>query len=273
LSTENRMIPQVVHFVWINATRDFGEGEYAAIQSAVNNTGYLVNLHTNLLPETISGPYNPYNITTPKFSICYNTFSDYDGFKMPVGALSDIYRVKILHQYGGIYSDCDILWFKDIAVDLGACNFLGSYENDHPRYQTVVNGLMGSAAGFPPLLELIKEMDAIIDKYKSKGITDITTLPKAHWTFFKVSIVFVKKHADVLLPQKEFFRNGFRRIGRNLLLAGIPLQEKAAKLVPVPVVSKTPLQLDDITGFHWYNYLYNYSDVIQLPGLRQKSGY
>lgn len=264
------MIPKVLHFIWINESRDFGEGEYASIQSALRNTSYDVVLHTNILQGTINSPYDPYSIFSPRFSICFDMFADYSDFKMPVGALSDIYRVKILYDEGGIYSDTDILWFKDTDVDLSACNFVGSYENDHPRYRTVVNGLMASAPGFAPLLTLIKEMESIIAKHKSRGVYDIRDLKRSHWTFFKISTEFVKIAADVMLPQKDFFRNGFRRIGRNLMAKGVVLRPHAASLVAKFNKSKTPVQLDGITGFHYYNYLYDFSDILQLDGLREK---
>jgi hypothetical protein len=268
-------IPKVVHFIWINGTRDFAWGEYVAVLSCILNTSYDVMLHTNLKPKQIKSKYNPYKLKKyKKFQIVKEDFTfDVNGLKLTFASLSDYHRMNILYEHGGIYSDTDILWFKDIEEDVAKLDFFGSYENSHPQYNTLTNAIIGSKKHYKPLLELNKEFNGIVEKVKEKGITDIsdkTKYPKTHWTFFKPSVDFIRKHADLLLPQKEFYRNGARRIGKNLIKVGVKLDEYAKKLAGEVKDTVVKIQLEDVTGFHWYNYLYDFEDIIQLPGMKEK---
>ncbi len=268
-------IPKTVHFVWINGTRDFSQGEYIAVLSAILNTSYDVVLHTNLSPKQIKSKYNPYKLKKyKKFSVQKEDFSfGIHGLKLTFASLSDYYRMNILYKYGGIYSDTDILWFRDIPQDFSKIDFFGSYENGHPQYNTLTNAIIGSKKGYKPLLELQKTFDEIVENVKEKGITDIsdkTKFPKTHWTFFKASVDFIRKNAKMLLPQKEFYRNGARRIGKNLLKLGVKIDDYAKKLAGEVKETVINIQLDDVTGFHWYNYLYDFEEIIQLPGMKEK---
>lgn len=268
-------IPKVIHFVWINGTRDFSQGEYVAILSAIMNTSYQVVLHTNLKPKQIKSKYNPYKLKSyKKFSIQKEEFNfDIHGLKLTFASLSDYYRMNILYEHGGIYSDTDILWFRDIPQDFSKIDFFGSYENQHPQYDTLTNAIIGSKKHYKPLLELGKTFDTIVEEVKEKGITDMsdkTKYPKTHWTFFKPSVDFIRKNAKLLLPQKEFYRNGARRIGKNLLKVGVKIDPYAKKLAGELGESVVKIQLDDVTGFHWYNYLYDFEEIIQLPGMKEK---
>ena len=247
-----QMIPPVLHFIWINRGRLFGQGEYHALRTAIRNTSYQVILHTDLNEDTETAPdSNPYALLgiDDKFVIKKETFRT--DLAVSAASLSDLYRLEILHREGGIYSDMDIIWLRDIPVDMNARLF-GAWENQ--SYKCAVNGLFGMEQGYPGIPDLIKSL--LDELRRKKKVT--------HWVFFKPTTLFIKSHADVMLPQKLFFRNGWRRIGRLLQHEGVELPEELTKQLGTSAVQK--LRFDHIVGFHWYAYYFKWSDIAaRLP--------
>ena len=264
------MIPNILHFIWIRGDRDFGKGEFLSVCSALCNTTYDVVLHTDQADN--GTPYNPWQIQHPRFRIRPTVFPrDICGVKARMANLSDIWRIRILHEMGGYYSDLDFIWFHDFDIS-ESCQFVSAYEN--PTYRTVANAWMGAVPGFEPLTELLLKFEAVFESLAQRGITDLTTvtnaeagLPKHHLLLWRITGDFCKSHAEIL-PRKQFYRNGWRRIGRVLRRAGIPLKQT----VPTKLLGETNdlLKLDDITGFHFYATFYDIEQLLELPDFAAK---
>jgi hypothetical protein len=58
---------------------------------------------------------------------------------------SDIVRLWALSEYGGLYSDMDILFFKPVLIP-NKCNLIISYDEDNLKYCS--NGTLGFSNGF-----------------------------------------------------------------------------------------------------------------------------
>ena len=241
------MIPPTLHFIWISRDKLFGQGQYHALRTAIRNTSYQVVLHTNLLETDVTAEgSNPYTLLgiDDKFLIKHQEFRT----DLPVTAasLSDLYRLEILHREGGIYSDLDMLWFRDIPVDMNVKLF-GAWENQ--SYKCAVNGLFGMEKGCAGIPELIANL---LGELKRRKKID-------HWIFFKPTTEYIKSHACVMLPQKLFFRNGWRRIGRLLQESGVVLREELTSQLGKAKVQK--LRFDGIVGFHFYAYYFGWEDI------------
>ena len=263
------MIPRLLHFVWIQGTgpKTFGYGEFLSVVSALTNTTYDVMLHTNLTPAA-ANPYCPYRIVHPRFRIQRRDMPlAVHGVKARMANLSDIWRIKVLQEHGGLYSDTDILWFGDVS--LPEADFVAAYEN--PSYKTVANAFLAAVPGYAPLAGLLETFDGVFHALAAKGVTDLTVDPPAglskhHVLLWKTTGDFSKAHG-VLLGKQHFYRNGWRRIGRCLRRAGVPLKP----VVDVTALGNTDdrLQLKGLTGFHYYATLYDIEQLLDLPDFRE----
>lgn len=81
----------------------------------------------------------------------------------------DIARLEILHQYGGIYADCDTECLKPLEPLLKHHMFLPQSPNDT---SLVTNAVMGAAAGHPFLDALIRDLPANAAAYRGKRLVD-----------------------------------------------------------------------------------------------------
>lgn len=245
----------ILHFIWINATKHFGRGELAAMVSALENTTYDVYLHTNLLEGQVE--YDPYLLTDPRVKIIHTEFErEYNGVKLIPAHISDLYRLQVLHDYGGIYSDLDILWLRELPVDLSENKLVVSYENQ--AYRSVNNGMFAAQKGDTRLLDLITELKG----YIKPGMK--------YLTLFKPTRVFLKANATTIIPQRYFYLNAFRRLGRAIAAHGGSMTEHAAKLcTPARTI---PIHFTDVVGFHWYNSLYSFDDVVKVPAVLETFG-
>jgi len=245
----------ILHFIWINATKNFGRGELAAIVSVLENTTYEVYLHTNLLEGQVE--YDPYLLTDPRVKIIYTEFEkEYNGVKLIPAHISDMYRLQVLHDYGGIYSDLDILWLRELPVDLSENKLVVSWENQ--AYRSVNNGMFAAHKGDTRLLDLITELKTYIK------------VGMRYLTLFKPSRVFLKTNATIIIPQRCFYLNAFRRLGRAIAANGGTLGTNAKGLcTPAKLI---PIHFTDVVGFHWYNSLYSFDDVVKVPAVLETFG-
>lgn len=226
------MIPLFLHFIWISDKKPFGKLEYLSLLSALKNTPYQIYLHTNLQPGQ-AGIYDPFSLHHERFSILQQPFiCEYRGIKVRPATLSDILRIKILEQYGGIYSDLDILWFKPIPFDLSHVRLLSTWQNQ--SYKILTNWILAAEKGYN-FQEIYKNFDTIFDSLKQRNISSVDndTL-KDHLTLFKASGDFFKQHSDLILKRNYFGKNTWKNIWR-FLTDQIP-QEK--------------IVLKDICGLH-----------------------
>ena len=225
------MIPNLLHFIWIQK-KCFGRQEYLCLASALKNTKYRVILHTNLLAGE-AGKYCPYALVSDRFSIDYQSYSlVYRGVLLRAATLSDILRIKILQEQGGIYSDLDMLWFKPLPTWVRWQKLVGIWQNQ--SYKILTNAIIISRQGydFDPLL---KSFDHIIDSYRQKGILDLSgDSLKEHLTLFKATGDFMKQRANFILKARFFMKNNWRKIYGFLTGS----------------LSADKLKFDDICGFH-----------------------
>ena len=207
------MIPPLLHFIWIQK-KQFGYQEFLCLKSALKNTPYQVTLHTNLKPGE-AGIYCPYALQHPRLSVDFQPYSlEYKGIKVRPATLSDILRIQILQEQGGIYSDMDMLWLKPFPISLDTPSLVASWQNQ--AYKIVTNWMIASEKNynFTPLLE---EFDSIFEVLKKKGVKSIEgdTL-KEHLTLFKATSTFLRTHSDVLLKRCHFGKNTWKNIWRFL---------------------------------------------------------
>lgn len=245
-------IPKLLHCIWINR-RDFGEGEYTSIASAIKNTSYKVVLHTDIQPNQIKGKFNPYNILkkTDKFQIVPTTFPDdntIEGVVLPVALVSDVFRVNILYKWGGMYSDLDILWLEDLPVELSKLNCIGTY--DLESYKHLTNSFMGCAKGYKPFKELSKLTTELLQHEYERGNRDMREGKTNYFRLYKLQCALIKEHADYILPQRVINKNTHARIGRV-------------------IKGEDKLRLTDISAFNWYNSMYKFEDIKQMPGFKE----
>ena len=225
------MIPNLLHFIWIQK-RDFGRIELLCLKSALKNTPYEIILHTNLKPGE-AGIYCPYTLINTKFSIDYQPYSCfYKGVQIRAATLSDILRIQILQEHGGIYSDLDMLWLKPIPKEFMKNSLLGVWQNQ--SYKILTNYIIGCEREYNFSL-LLKEFDMIFDFMIQRNVTDITgDTIKEHLTLFKSTGAFLKKNASHILKKHYFGKNNWRVIYRFL-------NEEAPE---------STLVLKDICGIH-----------------------
>jgi hypothetical protein len=244
-------IPRTIHFIWKNQ-RDFGEGEYVSIMSAILNTTYIVALHTDILPGKIV-KYDPYEIAKKheKFCIFQTIFpsdNKVNGVELHVAMVSDIFRVNILHKYGGMYSDCDILWLRDLPVDFDTIDLIGTY--DLESYKHLTNSFMGCALGYEPFLELHKLTMDLLDKEYERGNRNLSKGKTNYFRIYKLQCAFIKARANHILPQRIINKNTHARISRV-------------------IKGDDNLRMKDLYAFNWYNSMHTFEDVKKMPGFRE----
>jgi hypothetical protein len=261
-------IPRILHFIWIQGDRPFGKGEWVSLMSALKNTGYQVMLHTDMFPEDVK-EYDPLTLKMDRYTCVRHLMSHtVHGVKARMANLSDIWRIKVLHEYGGIYSDLDIIWFRE--VDFGPFDYrlVTAYEN--PSYKTAANAFIAAAKGDPRLATLEGILDGIFESLAKRGITDLTVNPvrglsKHHVLLWKPTGDFMKANADHIFGKQPFYKNGWRRIGRKLRNLGVALKP----VVDLKALEGTDDRIDrrGITGFHYYATLYDYDQIRRIPDL------
>jgi hypothetical protein len=155
------MIPKIIHFIWFdNKGEPFPEKNILTLTSAVKNTLCEVWLHTNNpsynipgvktkiieFPTIINGVvFNPDEIIETKSNVGKYS-SIHKGSR--ISHMTDIVRLDILKKYGGIYSDCDVLWFRS-PFELFNKEFVIGFQNK--SYKILCNAVIMSRPGHPAL--------------------------------------------------------------------------------------------------------------------------
>jgi hypothetical protein len=226
------MIPSLIHFIWIQVNKPFSRQEYLCLKSAIKNTPYQVHLHTNLRPGQAE-QYCPYALVGDRLTIHQEDYvCEYKGIQVRPATLSDILRIKILQEYGGVYSDLDMLWFKPLPIPMDQYSLVSTWQN--PSYKIVANYVLASVKGYnwTPLLE---EFDKIFDDLiKKKKDSVAGESLKEHLTLFKATGDFLKKHSDIIIRKIYFGRNTWKNIWRFL----------------TDQVPESKITLEDICGIH-----------------------
>ena len=266
-------VPLTVHTIWIqdpSSNRTFGIGEWLSILSLLKNTEYRVLLHTNLVAG--QSEYDPYRISHDRFLINQRTFDlTWHGVRMRPANLSDIERIRILHEHGGIYADLDIWWLRPLPDFHPADTLLAAYEN--PSYKTVANAFLAAqTVGHPVLRELLREMEYRFIALQSSGTLDLTANPatglsRYHTLLWKLTGDFLKQNHATILGRAHFYKNGWRRIGRELRRHGVALDA----VVDQSLLGHTNdrVKLDGIAGYHYYAGLYTAAQALKIPVIEE----
>jgi hypothetical protein len=234
----------------------------------LKNTDYHVRLHTNLVAG--QSHYDPYGITHDRFGIEHKEFDmTCYGVRMRAANLSDMERIRILYEHGGIYADLDIWWIDSIDMT-DTKDLVAAYEN--PSYKTVTNAFLAAkTAGSPILKELLEQMQQRFVALKNRGITDLTANPAAglsphHVLLWKLTGDTFKSTATIM-PRAYLYKNGWRRIGRVLHRMGVQLKPS----VDVKLLGGTDdsVRLEGISGFHHFAELYSAEQVLQIDTVKQ----
>ena len=269
-------IPNICHFIWIDSG-GWGWPQAVSLGSALANTRYEVWLHTNLKPGD-AAEYDPYDVSHERLKIVPRAFpSHIHGVKARAANLSDIARIEILYEHGGIYSDLDILWLRSVEFGVPPASkelrLISAFEN--PSYKTVADAFIAAVPRHPALAELLTLMDYRFACVAAAGVLDLTVFSgpdaiKYHTILWKLIGNHLKAHADLLLGRREFYKNGWRRIGRQLRAAGVPLRP----IVDERLLGSTADRFDltGAVGYHWYATMYPLADQMLCPAIAAKIG-
>jgi hypothetical protein len=148
-----------------------------------------------------------------------------------------------------------------------SANMVIAYEN--PAYKTVTNAFMcAPRGGWPPLLQLQRDMLGRIASLAARGIVDLTGNPtrgiSAHHTLlWKLTGETMKEHGAVLIGKRHFYHNGWRRIGRTL--RGLGVAFKPSVNPDQLGTTNDKVSLVDIDGIHHFAELFSAEQVLQIP--------
>lgn len=231
-----------LHFIWYSK-RNFGKGEFYSLLSALKNTTYDVFLHTDqgeciYDPRALLSKYPKLRIIETKFDTKLN------GQELHPAFVSDIYRLKILTEYGGIYSDLDVLWLRDLPFEIND-KLNCFWENE--AYKIIQNAVIIAPKGFS-----FQEYLTMLDEISKKKSIEVKGT-KSYIVFVRAFSKYVKQQTDVVMHKKvHFYKNGWRKIQR--VMEGIG-----------------ELNFDGSSGFHWYNSLCNLDVLLDKSAiLKQK---
>ena len=204
------MIPKIIHYCW------FGRGEK---------------------PELAKKCIASWKKSCPDFEICEWNEDNCDYLSIPFMAeayaakkyafVSDVMRLIVLEQYGGVYFDTDVEVVRDISPLLDDEGFIG-FEND----QFVNSGQVMAAKAHHPVIQ------AMIEEYKKLRFTnaDGTTTP----------VGCPRLNTDVME------RFGLIRNGREQVVAGIHVYS-ADYFNPMDSTTGKLTKTENTYSIHWYS--------------------
>jgi hypothetical protein len=128
------------------------------IETALLNTTFEIYIHSNVEFEYPRDPRVHFHLRDFDLNIKGIPFKEdnpkYDGKNgKRIAHIADIYRLEILYEYGGIYSDFDVLWLRNPWEYLDHKLVIG-YTNK--AYKILCNAVLMSEKGHPALLEYKK---------------------------------------------------------------------------------------------------------------------
>ena len=204
------MIPKIVHYCW------FGRGEK---------------------PELAKKCIASWKKFCPDFEIREWNEDNCDYLAMPFMAeayaakkyafVSDVMRLAVLEQYGGVYFDTDVEVLRDISPLLGDEGFIG-FEND----QYVASGLTIAAEAHHPVIQ------AMIEEYK-----------KLHFAGDDGSVTPVGcPHLNTDVME----RFGLVRNGKEQVVSGIHIYPEDY-FNPMDSVTGKLTKTENTYSIHWYS--------------------
>ena len=204
------MIPKIIHYCW------FGRGEK---------------------PELAKKCIASWKKFCPDFEIREWNEDNCDYLAMPFMAeayaakkyafVSDVMRLVVLEQYGGVYFDTDVEVVRDISPLLGDEGFIG-FENE----QFVNSGQVMAVVPHQPVVQ------AMIEEYKKMHFTNVDGSLNA--------VGCPHRNTDVME------RFGLVRNGQEQLVAGIHVYP-ADYFNPLDSVTGKLTKTENTYSIHWYS--------------------
>ena len=204
------MIPKIIHYCW------FGRGEK---------------------PELAKKCIASWRKSCPDFEIWEWNEGNCDYLSIPFMAeayaakkyafVSDVMRLIVLEQYGGVYFDTDVEVLRDISPLLDDEGFIG-FEND----QFVNSGQVMAAKAHHPVIQ------AMIEEYKKLHFTNTDGTA--------TSVGCPRLNTDVME------RFGLIRNGREQVVAGIHVYS-ADYFNPMDSTTGKLMKTENTYSIHWYS--------------------
>ena len=141
--------------------------------------------------------------------------------------LSDVMRLIVLEQYGGVYFDTDVEVVQDITPLMGDDGFIG-FEND----QYVASGLTIASVPHHPVVQ------AMIEEYQKPHFTNADGTTNA--------VGYPHLNTDVME------RFGLARNGQEQTVAGIHVYP-ADFFIPLDSVTGKLTKTENTYSIHWYS--------------------
>ncbi|KKW88831.1 glycosyltransferase family 32 protein [Lacticaseibacillus rhamnosus] len=140
------MIPKIIHYVWVG-----GADKPRDIQRCIDSW-------KRKLSDFKFMEWNERNFPVEKFPFAKRAFEE-----RKWAFVSDLIRVAVMYEYGGVYLDCDVKIIKDLSPFLNEKLFIGFEDDAHPS--TAVFGaepmhpLFKDIMNFYNSIDLSKQID------------------------------------------------------------------------------------------------------------------
>ena len=204
------MLPKIIHYCW------FGRGEKP------DSAKKCIASWRKLCPDFEIREWNENNC-----DYCAMPFMAEAYAAKKYAFVSDVMRLIVLEQYGGVYFDTDVELIRDITPLLVDEGFIG-FEND----EYVASGLTIAAVPHHPIIQ------AMIDKYKKLHFTNADGTTNA--------VGCPHLNTDVME------RFGLVRNGREQTVAGIHVYP-ADYFNPLDSTTGKLTKTENTYSIHWYS--------------------
>lgn len=167
MDESNSLIPKIIHYCW------FGPNKMSSVQKK------CIKSWKENLPDF---EFKLWDETNTNFD---HSFIEYAYKNNKWAFVTDLVRLRVLYEDGGIYLDTDMLLFKSLNIFLNDSCFFGTEDEDH-----ISCGIIGAIPKHPFIGECIKEYDTILSAplYNWKNVT----IPKIVTKIFRQNFNFTK---------------------------------------------------------------------------------
>lgn len=150
------MIPKTIHQIWLGCPLRPDDVARSAAWKALH-PGWTLILHTNL--TDVSGPWDrvcPLDTTRLVNSECLSIFEEYASERWCRAAASDIARIEIIAEQGGVYLDLDVHPLRpiDSLIEPLECFLSQECGKAFPG-----NFIVGATAGHPAIYAAMREIN------------------------------------------------------------------------------------------------------------------
>jgi mannosyltransferase OCH1-like enzyme len=140
------MIPKILHFIWMQGFAEMPEEQRAAFKTwAPQHTGWAIRLWDRTTLPDVKNAW--------VLKVCDMTVQ------------SDVLRFEIVHQFGGVYLDCDMVCRQPLdSVVAGLEAFVSMRTRD-----CLASSSFGASKGNPWMADMLDEISACRSRLVSPG--------------------------------------------------------------------------------------------------------